>query len=354
MRKYYIDNLRWMTVLLLFPYHTLMVYNSFGENFYVKGPDLAFSTYILGAMWAWIMPLLFMVSGMGSFYSLQKRTVKEYLKERVERLLLPLVSGILLLLPIQTFIAEKYHNSYTGGYLKQYVLFFTKPTDLTGYTGGFTPGHLWFILYLFVISLVSSPLMRYYIKSEKKIPTKKMSLPIIMLLFIVPLLSQPLLDIAGKSVGEYLAWFLIGFFVISDDEVQEKLQKHRVLLTIVSVVLLLIYGFFGMQLVEKSVIVYEILYGLNAHVSILAIIGNGKQYLNFNNRASQYLTKSSFSIYLFHQQWVVIAAYFSLMYISNLGLQMVVILVSSIVFTFLSYFVLSKVPFIRYIFGLTK
>jgi hypothetical protein len=41
MRKHFIDNLRWICVLLLIPYHTCMIYNRFGENFYVRGAAFA-------------------------------------------------------------------------------------------------------------------------------------------------------------------------------------------------------------------------------------------------------------------------------------------------------------------------
>jgi len=34
-----------------------------------------------------------------------------------------------------------FHNGYTGNCFEQYILFFTKLTDLSGYNGGFTPAH---------------------------------------------------------------------------------------------------------------------------------------------------------------------------------------------------------------------
>ena len=35
MRKYYIDNLRWITLLILIPYHTAMAWNVWGELNYI-------------------------------------------------------------------------------------------------------------------------------------------------------------------------------------------------------------------------------------------------------------------------------------------------------------------------------
>jgi hypothetical protein len=229
MRKYFIDNIRWLCVLLLFPYHTLMVFNSFGESFYVKGADIEAVSLIMRAIYPWIMPLLFLVAGLSSAYALQKRTPKQYIKERVSKLLIPLVCGVLFLIPVQTYFAERFHNNYTGGYFAQYILFFTGPTDLTGYNGGFTPAHLWFLAYLFVISLVALPIMYFYQKSGKKLSADRIPYPVLILFFIVPIFTKMILNIADKSIGEYLTWFLFGYFIISNGKIQEKLEKYRLL-----------------------------------------------------------------------------------------------------------------------------
>ncbi len=166
MRKHYIDNLRWLCVLLLFPYHTAMIFNGFGENFYVKAADLTAADIFIYCTSPWFMPLLFVLAGISTAYSLKKRTDLEYIKERIQRLFVPLISGILILVPIQTYYAECFHNGYTGRYFAQYILFFTKETDLSGYTGGFTPAHLWFFLYVFVSSMAIIPVIRCYRSSR--------------------------------------------------------------------------------------------------------------------------------------------------------------------------------------------
>ena len=37
MRKHYIDNIRIIIILMLFPYHTFMIWNNYGTKFYVWG-----------------------------------------------------------------------------------------------------------------------------------------------------------------------------------------------------------------------------------------------------------------------------------------------------------------------------
>ena len=351
MRKNFIDNIRWLCVLLLFPYHMLMVYNTFGESFYIKGADIPAASGIISALWPWFMPLLFLLAGVSSAYALEKRTAKEYLKERVFKLLIPLLFGVLLLVPSQTYFAEVFHNGYTGNYFEQYILFFTKPTDLSGYHGGFTPAHLWFILYLFVISVISLPIMSYYKKSAKKLPVNKIPLPVLLLLFIIPGVSQMILDIAGKSVGEYLTWFLFGYFFISNEAIQEKLRKHRFLLTGLSIPCML-FSFTGIDIEAYNYILYEFLYFFYAWVTILAVVGLGKQYLNFSNQVTSYVSKSSFPIYVFHQQWIVISAYFALLWFQNIPLQMIFIVLASIAFTALNYELFKRFFVTRFMFGI--
>lgn len=353
LRKHFIDNIRWIFVLWLLPYHTFMVYNTFGESFYIKGADIQATTNFITATWPWFMPLLFLIAGVSSAYALELKTAKEYISERISKLLIPFLFGLLLLVPIQTYFAEVFHNSYAGNYFEQYILFFTKPTDLSGYHGGFTPAHLWFILYLFVISIVALPIMTAYQKSAKKLTTSKISLPVLLLFFTIPVFSQMILDISGKSVGEYLTYFLFGYFLISSDAIQEKLEKYRFLLLGLSAMCMLTYTFAG-AFIESSKIIFEFLYSFYAWVSILAILGLGKRYLNFANRATSYLSKSSFPIYIFHQQWIVVTAYFALQWIKSIPLQMVFIISASAILSFATYEAFRRFPATRFMFGMKR
>ena len=76
-RKHYIDNLRNMTILLLFPVHTFMIWNDFGSRFYIwMGENKLLSTAIV-LINPWFMPLLFVLAGISARYALKKRSKKE-------------------------------------------------------------------------------------------------------------------------------------------------------------------------------------------------------------------------------------------------------------------------------------
>ena len=331
-----------------------MIYNTFGENFYVKGTQVQVTTDFLIATWPWFMTLLFVIAGASSAYALKKRTVAEYMKERVYKLLIPFLFSVLLLTPVQTYFAERFHNAFTGNYFEQYILYFTKPTDLSGYQGGFAVAHLWFVLYLFIISIVALPFMLIYKKSIKKFPVEKIPLPLLLLLSFIPVFSKLILNFSGKSVGEYLTYFLFGYFFISSETIQEKLQKYRWSLLGISVLCMFAYLFMGTTIESFNKFLYVFLESLYAWISILAILGMGKQYLNFSNRTTEYLSKASFPVYIFHQQWVVAIAYFTLSRIQNIPLQMIIIIFTSIIFTFFNYEIFKRFSATRFMFGMKK
>ncbi len=351
MRKHYIDNLRFICVLLLFPFHACMIYNAFGESFYIRGPEInAFSNFILACS-PWYMPLLFVIAGISSSYALKKRSVKQYVEERFYKLLIPLIFGILLYIPAQTYFAERFHNQYEGGYFYQYFLFFTKPTDLTGYSGGFTPGHLWLILFLFIISIVSLPIMIKYKKSSHPISGSKVTFPILIPIFLLPLIMAPILDFGGKSVGQSLALFLLGFFILSEDAVLQRLENGKWWLFAASVILLIPY-FIVFYTNFYSGILFDIYYRIIMWICILTILGMGKRFLNFSNPVTAYLSKASFPIYFFHQTWVVTTAFFVFRLTSNSIVQFLLILLISVLLTFLNYELFRRIPITRFMFGI--
>ncbi len=350
-RKYYIDNLRTLCILLLFPYHTFMMYNPF-ESFYIHGPVVQPLTAFLLVTWPWFMPLLFVLAGISAGHALERRSTKEFIKERVLKLFVPLFFGILLLVPVQTYFAERFHNGYTGGYFEQYLLFFTKPTDLTGYKGGFTPGHLWFILFLFAISLLALPLMLWYNKRGRPIDGVKLTIPKLLILFPVPLLMSLILDFGGKSVGQYFALYMLGFLIFRQDVVIDRLEHYRWPLTAVGALLLTarcVLFFFNYSF---GWLLDGTLQGITMWVCVMAMLGLGKRYFNKQSKISGYLAGASFAVYLFHQSWLVAAGYYIFKLTDVVAVQAPLIMLLSFAFTLLTYEITKRLAVTRFIFGI--
>jgi peptidoglycan/LPS O-acetylase OafA/YrhL len=342
---------------MLFPFHIFRIY-SFGEIFYIEGPDILGVSAFVHLASNWFMPLLFVIAGISSAYALRRRTPGIYAKDRVARLLIPFVSGLLLVVPAQTYFAERFHNGYAGGYFHQYILFFTKETDLSGYTGGFTPAHLWFILYLFIISMIALPIVNAYTKSKKMLPVEKVPVWLLPAFFALPLLMSPILDIGGSSLGEYFAWFMLGYFVLSNEPVLQKLSRRRFPLLIAaiafSVIFIYIWSAWTKGIVLLPPLLMDIYTGLYGWVFILALLGLGRRYLNFSNKASKYMAAASFPVYLFHQTWIVVVGYYILLLTGDTTLQMILIFATSIPLTFATYELARRFSWSRALFGIKE
>jgi len=354
MRKNYIDNIRILCILMLFPFHAAMCFNNFDEKFYVNGTPSTILSSIVVAVYPWWMSLLFTLAGISTVYALKKRSAGEYAKERIFKLFIPLLFGVLLIIPPQKYIADVFHNGYTGGYFEHYIKFFTHFTDLAGNDGAFTPGHLWFMLYLFVISMVTLPLLVWYSKREKKFDFGKINIVLLAILGILIIGASTLVaDISGKSVGDFMACFLLGFFVLSNDGVLEKLKKYSTVLGAVWLILIAIRCAMWIFDVKGDVLWYTGYKSLE-WIGILAALGLGGRFLDFKNKFTTYFSPAAFPIYFFHQTILVITAFFTAKFINSTALQFILITIISFVLTICVYELFRRIPITRFMFGIKK
>ena len=101
MRKHWIDNLRWVTVLLVLLYHVVYYYNNkgvfggiggFGE--YPEVPQ--YQDVLMYILYPWFMPLLFILAGISARYSLERHSARDWFKARTRKLLVPGTLGLLV------------------------------------------------------------------------------------------------------------------------------------------------------------------------------------------------------------------------------------------------------------------
>ncbi len=350
-RKAYIDNLRWLSILLLFPYHAAMAWNCWGEgNYILLGENRVISSFVV-AVSPWYMPLLFLLAGISAKFALMKRSIGQYLKERSFKLLLPLLTGTLTMMPFMTYIADHVNHGYAGNYVSHYAVFFGKWTDLTGYDGGFTVGHLWFLLYLYLVSLVSIGMIGLQKRYFSTNTTKPFTPFEIILCCITAMLLMPV-ELGSKSIVTYLLSFLLGYYVFSGEENIEKMGKKKYLYLIVFAA----STGFNVYLYLWSSLEYDLLNTFAKYLSgafgILTLPVFGKAYLDRSNKAAKYLTSCSFSLYLFHFIWIVFFQYF----FDQLFENTIVLLVTSVLCAFaasiVTYQIVKAIPFLRILFGI--
>lgn len=307
-RKHYIDNLRWIILLILIPYHTAMAWNVWGEPNYIffEGNKLISSIIVFFS--PYFMPLLFVLAGVSTKYALLRRTNKEYLVERIKRLLVPCLFGTIVLMPVMSYIAHKFNYSYDGGFFEHYGVFFTKFTDLTGADGGFSLGQLWFLLYLLVISVVAIGILGLCKKDTSK-ERKGIPLWVVCLLGLpLPCLSE-LLSIGGKSLVEFTYIFMLGYYVFADEKTISRVEKNCWLLFCVGLITTILNVYLFIWSVEEFALLNTITKYVSEWIMVIALIGLAKRYLNFSGKVSGYMNKRSFLVYIYHFIWVVLFQY---------------------------------------------
>ncbi|MGC8739265.1 MAG: acyltransferase family protein [Candidatus Hydrogenedens sp.] len=357
-RRYDIEYLRIFAVLLLIPFHCAMVFFSY-ESFYVKSSSSHFLLdYFVFFLSPWHMPLLFIIAGISTFYALQKRTWNQYIAERTKRLLVPFVFSMLFIVPPQPYFA--YLKTHPDGSLLNFIrqYFFHIQGDFTGYTGFFTPAHLWFILYLYFYSIISVPLFLNLKKHSQKIENYIANYIFLFLYPVIIGLVEQLPSPVSKNPFYYYTYFFIGFFIVSNPKIEQFIRKNRFLLFLAGMTTMIIY----LSLIKFSLtfekysssdVLFYILRRFNVWFWLLFILGYGEKYLNSPMRILPYASEMSYPFYILHQTIIVLLAYYIISWNLNVGLVFFVLSVLSFSVTLVIYhFLIRKYKILRFLFGM--
>ena len=338
-RRHYIDNLRWMILLILIPYHTAMAWNVWGEPNYITLEGSPALSSIVVFFSPYFMPLLFVLAGVSTRFALKKRTPGQYLAERAKRLLVPLLFGTVVLMPVMAYIAHRFNYGYDGGFLSHYGVFFTKFTDLTGADGGFSVGQFWFVLYLFAVSAAGVGIISLWKKSGAG-RGKPLPFPAVLALGLpLPLLSD-VLSVGGKSLAEFTYLFLLGYFVFADESVIEKAEKYRwpLLCAGLAATVLNVYLFLWAD--NKYPALNDAANYLSRWIMIIALQGMAKRYLDFTGSLSRFMSRRSFLFYTWHFVWVVLFQY---LLCSALGNSTAAVFAGTVIAAFAATFVCCEI-----------
>ena len=107
MRKYYLDNIRWITVVIVVLYHVIYMYNAEGiPGVCGKITDLEVQYFDVFQyiVYPWFMMLLFMVSGISSWLYLDNHSHREFISSRTTKLLVPSTIGLFAFQFLQGYV----------------------------------------------------------------------------------------------------------------------------------------------------------------------------------------------------------------------------------------------------------
>ena len=369
MRRHWIDNLRWVTVLLVLLYHVVYFYNNKGVfggvGGFGDGPQ--YQDVLMYILYPWFMPLLFLLAGIGSRYSLEKVPAGQWFKSRTRKLLVPSTIGLLV---FQWMVG--YFNTHVGG--TDVLAAVPQPVKyLIWSVNGIGP--LWFIQDLWMFSLI----LLIIIAIDKngrfhswcgKVASGKLGMALIVLLVFLFWLGEKTLIMNPRAESAdglynlykpvfYFIVFMMGYLVFSHDKVQETLGSFWAPMMLFAAVTgaVLVITTFGQNntLPRYMASPLNCLYGW---LMCLAMMGWFKAKFDYTGKFAGYMTKSSFGIYVVH--YLVIAGVGSYMYF-NMREQLppfamyLILTVAVFAISPLIYEGLHRIPFVRWcVFGEKK
>lgn len=357
MRRHGFDWLRIGVIFLLFPFHTARVFDDWEPNYIKDTANInGFSTWFIASLGHWVMALLFFIAGYAAYQALRKRTPGQFVRERISRLLVPFLAGLVLIVPPQGYLALVQQFGFTGNYIEFFGRYFTNFSDLSGYTGGFTPAHLWFILYLFVISLAMLAPVLWMVRRPDKL--KALAKPWVMLLIIVPLtLMQALPDIGGKNPFYFAFLFLLGAVFANSTIFIDTLRRHRFTLlagaAAATGAMLAIAATVGWpEGYNAAGISFALLRNTSVWLIILALAGIADQYFNRESKALSVLNRASYPVYIVHQTLLLAAAYYIVMLDIHWAVKFTAIVLLSMALSWGCYEVFRRFRVTRFLTGI--
>jgi glucans biosynthesis protein C len=326
-RRYDLDWLRVLAILAVFVFHSGRFFDL--DDWHVKNA----TTYLGAQIWTafqvqWLMPLVFVISGMSTFYALGTRGAGRFVKDRALRLVVPLLVGIFTHVMLQVYLERVSHGQFSGSFFAFIPHYFD---GFYGFGGNFAwmGLHLWYLEILFVFSLLLLPLFRWLKHGAgqraaaslvgllaRPLAVYLLALPILLLLSgLDPDSGLGQRNFGGWSLPIYILLFVYGFLLVTHDSVQQTIKQHRWLSLILGGVLFLTLR--GLQMgwddpafATPRYVLLSWLFGLSSWCWLLAILGFGMQHLNVNWSRLPDANEAVLPFYVLHQSVLIVVGYF--------------------------------------------
>ncbi|MGG6894362.1 acyltransferase family protein [Rhizobium sp. BR 315] len=329
-RRYDLDFVRVAAFMLLIIYHVSLIYDS--REFLLKAPQ-TFPLFDMIHLWThpWRMSLLFIISGTVTGILLTRQSPDELRSARTRQLLIPLLLGLLFLIPPQMYISL---NAGLGVNISLYDVFWHyvtwTPVQLPdgGYVELAGMQHLWYLAYLWVytalLTLALSAWPRLLTNAGDRLAiwlTGKWILILPALYFVLlRLVLRPAFPPTPNMLDDWYshAVYVTSFFVAAAMAMRNdywdaivNMRRPALILAVASAVAMTLL-FPALPAVEPEgvqALAGRILAGTFQWCAIVAILGYAKIWCNSENAVIRYLNRAILTYYVLHQTVMLLIAY---------------------------------------------
>ena len=349
-RRYDLDWLRVLAILSVFVYHSTRFFNL--GDWHVKNAVTyagvqAFESF----MEIWMMPLVFLISGASIFYAMNKGGAGIFFKDKILRLLIPLLVAMFTYASLQIYLERISHGQFSGSYFAFLPHYFEGVYLDVGSEGNFAfhGMHMWYVMILFIYCVIFYPLFRWWKGSGRAVLDKlgdilaSPSTLWLALAFPIILLGLGIQDTdwefgaGGWGFLYYIFFLLYGFVIVSHERLQANIKRMRWFHLILGLVFSAGRVFINANAANPAIQPFEgtfsgLLYVMSACTLLPAFLGFGMQYLTSNTAFLRYAGEAVLPFYILHQTVLLIIGYFVVQWaIPDLAKWMVIFLSSFLV-----------------------
>ena len=359
-RRYDIDWIRVIVFDILILFHVGSFFSPW--DWHIKNNVIAdWLFHPMSFISNWRIAILFVISGMGTRFALSTRTGKSYINERFNRLFLPLIAGMLIVVPPQVYL----ERLTQGLPYKHFFDFYPHYFEGIYPKGNLSWHHLWFLPYLLLMSIAATPLFLYIRKGNsaliKKIENLIIKHPFALYIFIIPLLAVELI-FTDKSISHalwgdwyalalYFVFFILGYLLICiKSSFWRAVSRTRYPTLIIGVLAYIFLSKF-----EINYFLYSTIKILNTWSWILTVFGFAAKYLNRESNLIKYRNRAVYPFYILHQTITITAGYFLIDSGMHYSLKMLILVVVTFGGSWLLYeLIILRVPVIQPLFGVKR
>ncbi|MFN5083221.1 acyltransferase family protein [Brevundimonas sp.] len=384
-RRHDLDWIRVGAFFLLIFYHVGVFYEA--DDWHTSSPrPIEGIELVMSLSSPWRLGLLFLIAGCATRFLVDRDppglvSAGRFAASRTLRLFVPLVFGMLVIIPPQTFYQVLYYTPELAESLPRfYALYLSGEHAWDIITP--TWNHLWFVAYLWVYSLLLAVLLaggRRPLEALGRALERPLSTPLVLIAPIVGLgLARQLYPVFDRSHAlvddwylhsVYVPLFLFGFLTAQSDSIRRALIRYRWAALAIALGAWLAWrgylaawdglpwGLTSWPLLEATPpaplrVAMRFAYGAVQWGAMAAILGFGARHLAFDHPVLRYLTPAVFPLYILHQTITVVAGYYLPGLGLPLGVEALVLVAVTFGGAFLGYEIIRRVAPLRPLFGL--
>ncbi|HCN02453.1 glucans biosynthesis protein MdoC [Pantoea ananatis] len=361
-REYFLDSIRACLMLLGVPFHVSLIYSS--QKWAVNSSDASlWLTTLNDFIHAFRMQVFFVISGYFSYMLYLRYQPRRFLKVRLERVGIPMLTAVPLITLPQFFMLKAWTSKYADwSALPPYAKFNNLMWELIS--------HLWFLLVLLILTTLGMITFRWLRDQKRNIDYQRVGWGKLALGLLIwglmwgafrrvvfytnpTLLSDALFNFVVMQSLFYLPFFMLGALSWKHQALKQLFVRVNPVLFIGAVLLLVAY------IVNQRTSSGEgWLYELDALITSMmglcmlnVCYSLGHKLLNSHSPGIMYLVNASLFIYLVHHPLTLLYGIYvtPVLHNNTLGFLLGLVMVFGVSFTL--YELHLRIPLLRFLFS---